>query len=247
MSISAVKNAHMIPACYLRAWEDEKSEVYVADLVAERPLILRTSKATVVNYAYKPAVLKHDREAHYAAIEDRGIVAIREAAKGSVLNSDARLAVIEFFDMFQERGIHADHASLSVPVVMGSQDSEELKDLDMNLGDMITLHRDLNPDLLNLKDQHLEDRPWKVITQPAPMMTGDAAVIPILGAEDDELIAVLFPLSPMELLVIGDVPENLKLNITQYIAMKSRRWLVGRVEDAPGWVVEAVASKRTRK
>ena len=226
-------------------WADENGDIYVADTQNERALILRASNATIVKYAYKTAVLKHDREAHYSQIETRGIRAIRAACSGAEFSQSDRRDLTDFMDMFIERGLYADQSDLLVPVIRGSFDSIELKEVEFNLGDMISLHKDLNASDVTLRDEGIEHWDWAVVEQPHPMMTGDGAVICIKHGE--QLTTVLFPLSPFKLLIVGEAQLDLSFSVTEYIAYVSRRWIIGRPQDAPEWVLSDDGQKRSRK
>lgn len=245
MGNSGVKRAHIIPESYILSWADDSGDVYVADTQNARGLILRASNATIVKYAYKTAVLKHDREAHYSQIEARGIQAIRAACNGPVFSQSDRRDLTDFMDMFIERGLYADQADLSVPVIRGSFDSDEIEEVEFNLGDMISLHKDLNASDVTLREAGIEHWDWAVVEQPHPMITGDGAVICIQN--DERLTTVLFPLSPFMLLVVGEAQLDLSFSVTEYIAQVSRRWIIGRPQDAPGWVLSNDKQKRTRK
>lgn len=245
MANGQVKRAHMIPESYMLPWADENGDVYVGDVANERGMILRTSNATVVKYAYRTAVLRHDREAHYAQIESRGIAAIRSACESRTVVPSSRRDLTEFMDMFIERGLYADQANLSVPVIRGAFDSDEIEEVEFKLGDMISLHRDLNPDEPTLQKLGIEQWEWQTIEQPHAMMTGDNAVIPI--STEDRTSTVLFPLDPFTLLVVGDIPHDLQFSVTNFIAQTSRRWIIGRPQDAPEWVMVDDQQKRTRK
>ena len=245
MSNSQVKRAHIIPKSYMLPWADENGDIYVADAQNGRALILRASNATIVKYAYKAAVLKHDREAHYSQIETRGIRAIRAACSGAELNQSDRRDLTDFMDMFIERGLYADQNDLSVSVIRGSFDSDEFEEVEFNLGDMISLHKDLNASDVTLRDAGIENWNWAVVEQPHPMMTGDGAVICI--KLDEQLTTVLFPLSPFKLLIVGEAQPDLSFSVTKYIASVSRRWIIGRPQDAPEWVLSNDKQNRTRK
>ncbi len=226
-------------------WADKNGDIYVADIQNERALILRASNATIVKYAYQTAVLKHDREAHYSQIEARGIRAIRAACTNPEFSQSDRRDLTDFMDMFIERGLYADQNDLSVSVIRGSFDSDEFEEVEFNLGDMISLHKDLNASDVTLRDAGIENWNWAVVEQPHPMMTGDGAVICI--KRDEHLTTVVFPLSPFMLLVVGEVQHDLSFSVTNYIAQVSRRWIIGRPQDAPEWVHANDKRTRTRK
>lgn len=225
-------------------WADDRGEVLVVDFHRNHALLLRTSNATIIKNAYKTSVLSHDREGHYAGIESRGITAIRDIRLGTPIDKVRRHDVTEFMDMFVERGLYADRAGLKVPVIRGSFDSHEIEETEFRLGDMIALHRDLHPDEPTLAALGVAHWDWTTVRLETPTVTGDGAVVPI--GSGGRITTVLFPLDPFTLLVVGEIPHDLKLSMSDAIMTASRRWVIARPQDASADVLEELSKKRTR-
>lgn len=223
----AVKNAHMVSKSYIRAWADERNVVDVIDLQDGRGYPSSYLSATVVSYGYEPEVLTHDLERDYGRIEDRGIPAIVKLRNGDALTAVERSAVIAFLDMHLDRGRYADQTKTRVPAVV-LKTGGRIEHAELALGDRLLLSQSFK-DVFRLNVLGLEQWPWQV-REIDGLVTGDGAVLVWPLTEGADISTVSFPLSPTQLLVIGQNPPDdvrFKLLLNVLHAEKSRRWLVG--------------------
>lgn len=218
-----VKNAHMVSKSYLRAWADERGTVDVIDLEHQRGHVSSLGDATVVSYAYEPAVLTHDLEREYARIEDRGIPALKKLRLGESTSTKDRAAAIAFLDMHLDRGRYANQTKILTPAVLVTDGN--MKDADFNMADRMLLSQSFTG-VTRLKNAGLEDWPWRVFDLDH-LATGDGAVLLWRESDNPELSTVTFPLSPTRLLLIGQVLTD-PVRLNALVAMKSQRWLVGQ-------------------
>ena len=223
-----VKRGHVVSKGYLRAWADARNIVEVIDTQDKRAYLTSIENATVVSYAYDPAVLTRDLEGDYARIETDGIPVIRKLHEGQEsLTYDEQRAMITFLDMHLERGRYADQHKVLIPASL-MLDGGVLKDAELNLGDRLLLAQSVR-DIIRLAPLGLENRPWHVL-HAHQLATGDGAVLLWASSTGAEICTVTFPLSPTRLLVIGDdLPERFLAVpvLNQMIAERSRRWLIG--------------------
>ncbi|MBN9190997.1 DUF4238 domain-containing protein [Microbacterium sp.] len=224
---SQVKGAHMVSSGYISAWADTNNVIAVLDLEEGIGYHKSYKKATVVNYVYEPALLNYDLEGEYARIEGAGIRVIRMLRDGLELTVQERTQLIEFLEMHRYRGRYADRAEVWVPGVAMMSDGAA-KDIELRLGDMTLLTRDREPGP-KLTELGLEEREWTV-WEVDDIPTGDGAVM-LWGSSAatgaDCVSVVTFPLSPTQLLLIGDeLPEGVPFKMR--LAMNCRRWIVGK-------------------
>ncbi len=242
----AVKRAHMVPKGYLRAWADNKDRVDVLDLQKGIGITTKIGHATIVGYAYKNNLLQRDLEHDYSVIEDAGIRALRHLRQDESITESDRDAVIGFLDMHLDRGRYADQAGVDVPaVIVKAGLSENVKlsseDATLSLADRLVLSQGF-PEVLRLSSLGIRDWPWNVI-EARSLATGDGAVLLWETTAGAGVSTVTFPLSPVELLVIGEaLPAGIGFNTR--LAENSRRWIVGE----PGTLnlkhAEVIASLR---
>jgi hypothetical protein len=218
-----VKRAHMVSKGYIRAWADARNIVDVLDLQDGRGYPSSYLSATVVSYGYDPNVLTHDLEQDYSHIENRGTPAIVKLRNGHTLTAAERRAMIAFLDMHLDRGRYADQTKIRTPAVV-LKTGGQIEDAELSLGDRLLLSQSFQ-DVLRLTTLGLEQRPWQV-RQAKHLATGDGAVLLWRPTDGADISTVSFPLSPTQLLVIGqDLPDDAPLNPT--LAENSRRWIVG--------------------
>lgn len=227
----SVKRAHMITRAYLEAWANERGLVHVWDAENELNRVSSLTDATVVRYAYRTNVTSFDLEAHYARLENRAIPALRSLANGGGPSRDGRAAVIDFLDMYLERGRYADQAKVKMPVWVGSTSSPGHM-ADMGLGDRLTFAKDLDTESVRLAHLDLEVWTWRVLSINGGLVTGDGAVLMFTRTQGGPVSAVTFPLSPTRLLVIGDGLRGIPPSFNLLTASRCRRWLVDRVDGA---------------
>ncbi|MFB8191349.1 DUF4238 domain-containing protein [Microbacterium sp. NPDC055988] len=220
---SATRRGHMITKGHLAAFANERNVVDVLDVLEGRGYPSSIENATVVSYVYDPAVFNHNLEKQFAAIEDTGVGALNRLRAGKKPSESDQLAVIEFLDMHLHRGRYADRAGDSQPATLFKTDGS-IEQSRLNYGDLISLAHD-HPDTLRLTKLDLEKWSWQIYTT-TNLWTGDGAVMLWRPDADHELSTVTFPLSPTQLLVIGeDIPTD--FDMSRAIAMRSRRWVVG--------------------
>src|SRR6185312_3128112 len=220
---SAVKNAHMVSGGYIIAWADKRNVVDVLDLQEGRGYLSSYLSATVVNYVYDPNFLTQNLEEEYSRIESKGTPALVKIRKGELLTEDDVHAVIAFLDMHLDRGRYADRAKVRAPAVALRTDGR-IEHTELALGDALLLSQSFQ-DVLRLTTLGLEQWPWQVL-EAKGLATGDGAVLLWNPTEGAEITTISFPLSPTQLLIIGeDLPDDIPLN--QFLAKKSKRWIVG--------------------
>ncbi len=224
-----VKRAHMVSKGYLRAWADNKERVDVLDLQEGIGTRTKIAHATIVSYAYKGNLLTRDLEHEYSVIEDAGIPALRKLRQdGESLTVTERDAVIAFLDMHLDRGRYADQARIDVPAVVVKSTGPN-EDATLSLGDRLLLSQGFD-DVLRLCSLGIEDWPWDVIDA-ANLATGDGAVLLWELTPGGGVSTITFPLSPSQLLVIGEgLPLDVPINFNMFLGRNCRRWIVG----APG-------------
>lgn len=135
-----VKRAHMVSRSYLRAWADSRNRVDVLDIEQGRGFTSAIGSATVVSYAYDPAVLTHDLEREFSGIESNGAPAIAKLRHGHQLSRDEMKDMTAFLDMHLERGRYADQTGIRTPAVLVKTDGSA-EDAQFNLGDRLLLSR----------------------------------------------------------------------------------------------------------
>ena len=239
----AVKNAHMVSKGYIRAWVNKRNVVDVLDLQGGLGYPASYQRATVVSYAYEPEILAQDLEREYGHIEDRGIPAIVKLRQGKTLTDVERRAVIAFLDMHLDRGRYADQTKVRVPAVL-LRTGGRIEQTELPLGDRLLLSQSLK-DVLRLHTLGLEQWPWQV-REAKGLATGDGAVLlwrPTAGAE---ICTVSFPLSPTQLLVIGqDLADDVPLN--PLLAQNSKRWIVGARGTLNFAMAAVIAARRSQR
>jgi len=224
---SAVKNAHTVSKSYIRAWADHKNVVDVIDRQDGRGYPSSYLSATVVRYGYDSEILSYDLEHEYGRIEDRGLPAIVRLRKGCTLTAAERNAVVAFLDMYLDRGRYADQAKTRVPAVV-LKTGGQIEHAEITLGDRLVLSQSL-PDVLRLSALGLGQWPWQVRDTP-DLVTGDGAVLLWETTKGAGICTVSFPLSPTQLLVIGqDFPDDVQFihGLNPRIVANSKRWIVG--------------------
>lgn len=225
---SETRRGHMVTKSYLKAWADKKNVIDVLDVQEERGFRSSISNASVVSYVYDPAVLTVNLEAEYGAIEDKGASAFTRLRTGRMTLEDQE-AIVRFMDMHLHRGRYADRAGHEVDAVLMMTDGTH-QDAKLTLGDMLMLTHQ-HPDTLRLTDLDLPSWTWKIYPI-ENLYTGDSAVLLWRPNADSDLQTVTFPLSPTQLLVIGeDLPEDLNMN--RFIVNNCRRWIVGQKGSLP--------------
>lgn len=96
---------------------------------------------------------------------------------------------------------------------------------DLLLGDMLLLTHE-HSDTLRLTSRGLERWTRRIYTTDV-LFTGDGAVLLWRPDAEHDFSTVTFPLSPTQLLVIGDdIPSD--LNVNRFIVSNCRRWVVGQ-------------------
>jgi hypothetical protein len=222
-----VKGAHMVSSGYISAWADNRNVIAVLDLEKGIGYHRSYKKATVVSYVYEPALLSYDLEGEYARIENAGIPVIHKMRQGLDLTVDERTRLIQFLEMHRYRGRYSDRAEVRVPAVAVMTDGS-VKDVELRLGDMMLLTRNqkTGPRLTELGLDQLDWTVWEVDHLP----TGDGAVM-LWGSNSDtgadNVSVVTFPLSPTQLLLIGDdLPKGVPFKTR--LAMNCQRWIVGK-------------------
>jgi hypothetical protein len=179
--------------------------------------------ATVVSYGYDTEVLTHDLERDYWRIENRGIPAIVKLRDGHALTAVEQSALIAFLDMHLDRGRYADQTKIRVPAVL-LKTGGQIENAELTVGDRLLLSRSFQ-NVLRLTTLGLEQWPWQV-RGAKHLATGDGAVLLWRPTDGADISTISFPLSPTQLLVIGqDLPDNVNLN--PRLAENSRRWIVG--------------------
>lgn len=218
-----VKAAHTVSKGYIRAWADAKNIVDVLDLQDGRGYPSSYQRATVVSYAYDPNLLTRDLEQDYADIEHSGTPAIVKLRNGHTLTTAEKRAVIAFLDMHLDRGRYADRTKHRAPAVVLKTDGR-VAHTELALGDILLLSQSFQ-DVLRLTTLGLEKWPWQV-RKARGLATGDGAVLLWRPTDGAEISTISFPLSPTQLLVIGEnLPDDIPHN--PLLAQNSKRWIVG--------------------
>ncbi|WP_186372204.1 DUF4238 domain-containing protein [Arthrobacter sp. KBS0702] len=218
-----VKGAHMVSKGYIRAWADARNVVDVLDLQDGRGYPSSYLSATVVSYVYDPKVLTRDLEDDYSQIENSGTPAIVKLRKGHTLTAAERSAVIAFLDMHLDRGRYADQTKIRIPAVV-LKTGGRIENAELTLGDRLLLSQSIQ-DVLRLTTLGLEQWPWQV-RKAKHLATGDGAVLLWRPTDGADISTISFPLSPTQLLVIGqNLPDDAPLN--PLLAKNSKRWIVG--------------------
>ncbi|WP_307295072.1 hypothetical protein [Microbacterium natoriense] len=218
---------------YIKAWADERNVVDVLDVDEGRGYPSAIGDASVVSYDYDPNAFRHDLEGAFSVIEGSGIAAIRKLRAGEEMSRPDLTAVIAFLDMHLHRGRYANRVSARQPALLFIDD-ESVQEAELNYGDLLSLAHD-HPDTLRLTSLELEQRAWKIYPFEG-LWTGDGAVLLFALGGGQEPTSIAFPLSPTQLLVIGDdLPEDVNMN--RLIGLRSRRWVVGQRGTLP---IEAV-------
>jgi hypothetical protein len=213
----------VVTKAYLGAWADDRGTVDVLDMQRRHVIPLSVNNATVVGGAYDPLVLTHDLEGEYALIENRGMPAIVKLRRGIELASSETEAVITFLDMHLDRGRYADQAGTVIPATLLKTDGS-IENVDFSVADRLRLSQSL-PEVLRLASLGLDQWEWRVEPQPAGLVTGDGAVLLFQKPDGAGLRTIAFPLSPTQLLVIGD-PLEQGTPINTHIITASRRWII---------------------
>ncbi|QVG65554.1 hypothetical protein JG551_002989 [Curtobacterium flaccumfaciens pv. flaccumfaciens] len=218
-----VRRPHVVTKAYLRAWADDRGTVDVLDLKRRHVIPLSINNATVVGGAYDPLVLSHDLEGEYASIENRGMPAIAKLRRGIELTPGEMTAVIAFLDMHLDRGRYAAQAGTVIPATLLKTDGS-IENADFSVADRLRLSRSL-PEVLRLASLGLDRWEWRVEPKLDGLITGDGAVLLFHEAERVGLRTIAFPLSPTQLLVIGE-PIQPDTPINRHIVEASRRWII---------------------
>lgn len=223
-SVPDTRRGHMVTGGYIRAWVDEHNVVDVLDVQNGRGYHSSYKNASIVSYVYDSAVLTLDLEKEYGVIESQGISAFSKLRSGEGLEETEARAAIAFLDMHLHRGRYADRAGVRVPALLMMTDGTT-QQKELLLGDMLPLAHQ-HPDTLRLTSLRLEEWTWQIYTTDC-LYTGDGAVMLWRPDADHDLATITFPLSPTQLLVIGDdIPTD--FNINRAIVNNCRRWIVGQ-------------------
>lgn len=239
----AVKNAHMVSKGYIRAWADKRNVVDGLDLQDGRGYPTSYLSATVVSYAYDPNVLTRNLERDHSLNENTGTPALVKMRKGEPLTTAEAHAVIAFLDMHLDRGRYADRTKVRAPAVVLRKDGR-IEHTEIALGDALLLSQSFQ-DVLRLTTLGLEQWPWQV-RESRGLATGDGAVLLWRTTAGAEISTISFPLSPTQLLVIGedlqcDVPHN------RLLAETNKRWIVGARGSLDFSKAVVIAAKRSQK
>lgn len=214
----------MVTRGYMAAWADDRNVVDVLDVHEGRGYPSSIENATVVSYVYDPLVMTHDLEGQFADLETRGVSAITRLRTGHGLTRDETQSMIEFLDMHLHRGRYADRVGARQPARL-LMDDGTVQDKELNYGDLLSLAHD-HTDTLRLTDLGLETWTWQVFST-SGLYTGDGAVLLWRPDADHDLSTITFPLSPTEILVIGEgIPVDVDVN--RSIVNNCRRWIVGQ-------------------
>lgn len=219
------RRGHMVSRGYISAWANERNVIDVLDLQDGRGYPSSIVNASVVSYVYDPEVMTQDLESEYARIEATGISAIAKLRSGRAMTRKDQDAMIAFLDMHLHRGRYADRANVRVPAMLLMKDGSA-KDAELRLGDMLLLSQE-HPETLRLRALELPDWTWRIY-EVDNLATGDGAVLLWRPTADDELTTITFPLSPTQLLLIGDelLEKPFEL-LNLHLAKNCRRWMVG--------------------
>ena len=227
------RRGHMITKGHMAAWANARNIVDVLDVQEGRGYPSSIENATVVSYVYDPSVLAHDLELRFSKIEDRGVSALNRLRAGIDPYPGDPEAIIEFLDMHLHRGRYANKAGDSQQASLFMTDGS-VQESELNYADLLSLAHD-HPDTLRRPTLGMETWPWQIYTT-TNLWTGDGAVMLWRPNAESELATVTFPLSPTQLLVIGDdVPTDFDMG--RAIARNSRRWVIGEKGTLP---IEAI-------
>jgi hypothetical protein len=233
-----VKRPHMVTKGYLRAWADGRNLVDVLDVQHGLGYPSSIENATVVGSVYEPEVLTRDLEGDYALVETGGLSVINKLRTNPVITSQEHDPLIAFLDMHLERGRHADQAEIRTPAVL-LRTNGQTEDSELTLADRLLLGRYVEG-VIRLTSLGLEQWRWRVC-EARHLATGDGAVLLWAPTDGAEICSISFPLSPTQLLVIGDdLPERIPIN--QALASKCRRWIVsapGHLDLSQGSIIAA--------
>ncbi|GGO59882.1 hypothetical protein GCM10010910_03920 [Microbacterium nanhaiense] len=230
----------MVTRGYISAWANKKNVVDVIDLQHGRGYPSSIMNASVVSYVYDPQVMSLDLESEYGRIESDGVVAINRLRNSQVLERRDLDAVVAFLDMHLHRGRYADRANVRVPAVLVMKDGTS-QDAELKLGDMLILAQQ-HPETLRLTSLGLAQWTWRLYPVDN-LATGDGAVLLWRKTADADLSTVTFPLSPTQLLVIGD-PLPGEMNMNAFLARNCRRWMVGQRGTLPLDMAPTLVSAR---
>lgn len=230
----------MVTKGYMLAWANKKNVVDVIDLESECGYPSSVVNATVVSYVYNPAVMTHDLEGAYGGTEAAGPSAFARLRTGQTRTPENERAVIAFLDMHLHRGLYAARSKVRGPALVLKTDGT-VEHTDLSLGDALILSREL-PETLQLAALGLEERTWQ-IQEGEGLYTGDGAVLVWRNGADPSVSRVAFPLSPTQLLVIGDDLED-NVDINRLIVENCRRWIVGQRGTLPLDIAPQLAKMR---
>lgn len=233
----------MVSKGYIRAWADKRNVVDVLDLQDGRGYPSSYVSATVVSYAYDPNVLTHNLERDYSLIEAAGTPALVKMREGEPLTTTEAHAVIAFLNMHLDRGRYADRTKVRAPAVALRADGR-IEQRELALGDALLLSQSFQ-DVLRLTTLGLEQWPWQV-REARGLATGDGAVLLWRATHGAEISTISFPLSPTQLLVIGeDLPDDVPHN--RRLAENSKRWIVGTRGSLDFSKAAVIAANRSQK
>ncbi|MBS1674464.1 MAG: hypothetical protein JSS74_10915 [Actinobacteria bacterium] len=230
----------MVTKSYIKAWADERNIVDVLDVQEGRGYPSTIGDASVVSYVYDPEVLGHDLEGEFSAIEGGGVAAFAKLRASEEITLADMTAVIAFLDMHLHRGRYANRVGARQPALLYMDDGS-VQETELNYGDLLSLAQH-HPDTLRLTSLGLEQRVWKIYPIEG-LWTGDGAVLLFAPGGGQEPTTIAFPLSPTQLLVIGDdLPEDLGMN--RLIGLRSRRWVVGQRGTLPIEAIKRIKAQR---
>lgn len=230
----------MVTKSYIKAWADERNVVDVLDVQEGRGYLSAIGDASVVSYVYEPEVLGHDLESAFSVIEGSGVTAMGKLRAGEEMTLPDLTAVIAFLDMHLHRGRYANRVGARQPALLYMVDGS-VREAELNYGDLLSLAHH-HPDTLRLTSLGLEQQVWKIYPIEG-LWTGDGAVLLFAPGGGQEPTSIAFPLSPTQLLVIGDdLPEDIDMN--RLIGLRSRRWVVGQRGTLPIDAVKRIKAQR---
>lgn len=233
----------MVTKGYIAAWANDRNVVDVLDVHEGRGFPSSIENATVMSYVYDPSVMTHDLEGRFADIEARGMSGITRLRAGESPSKAETQSVIEFLDMHLHRGRYANRAGDSQPARLFMTDGS-VQDAELNYGDLLSLAHD-HPDTLRLTTLGLERWTWQLFSTNG-LYTGDGAVLLWRPDSNSDLSTVTFPLSPTQLLVIGDpIPEDFNVNLA--IVNNCRRWIVGQQGTLPIEAMKKLKPQRSAR
>lgn len=222
----SVKRAHMVSKGYLLPWCDNQGHVEVLDIEQRRRVVTAVKNATVVHYAYNPSVLTHDLEGQFGKTESLGIPVLLKLRHEEMLTVSDKKRLVAFLDMHLDRGRYADQTKINTPALAIKSDGR-VENIVLNLGDRLALSQSME-NVLRLASHGIEEWPWKVRSV-QNLATGDGAVLLWGAGSEGAVSSITFPLSPTQMLVIGQDPKLPALHNT-LLEMNSRRWIIKSVE-----------------